>query len=161
MREEELAGLVDEHRVQLGAQHARGRQSQLLTQLVEHRLESASAPDGHRVPRDLPGVADRGVGQGPRSLPVSRRGPEAAQLADLRRGDRESDPAETGDLQAEQARCGLGGGAEGGSGELPVEQNDANRSRGASAMCGSFDGGTAAVSAACGQPYPGSVSGFD
>ena len=85
MRKEELAGLVDEHRVQLGAQHARGRQSQLLTQVVEHRLESASPPDGHRVPQDLPGVADRGVGQGPRSLPVSREGPKAAQLAGLRR----------------------------------------------------------------------------
>ena len=103
--EEELARLVDQERVQVGGQRGGVRKAQLFLGSSEHILQRRVAPRGaDQVLRDLPGIADLGVGQRLGAPPEPGGLAETNQLARLRRGYRKLDAPEPRNRQAQVVR---------------------------------------------------------
>lgn len=82
VRSEELSGLVDQHRVQLGRQRARLGQTQVAADQIEDRAQRGLPPsliDPHPRPRNLPRVTDPPVEDRLFAVAVLRRTRDESQ----------------------------------------------------------------------------------
>jgi hypothetical protein len=105
MRQEKLSLPVHQHRVQLGPQLRRGRQPQLIADVVQHGAERclpgrAAQPD--KVRRDLPRVTNGRVGQRLLAAPEHRRPRHRDQLLRERRTHRRVHRPDTIDLDLQR-----------------------------------------------------------